>query len=341
MHYKKNAQPILNAINQAQNILLVSHEKPDGDTLGASLALAHFLEKLNKKYKHFCADKPAAYFNFLPKIEKITTDLKTLNIQEHDLIITVDCGVLIRTKIAPTILAAKNNPTIINIDHHDTNKYYGHHNLVIKNASSTSEIVYNFFDFHNIKIDKYMATSLLTGILTDTMNFTNGATTQNSLHIASKLLDQGARLNQIISYLSQNKSIITLRLWGKVLSKIEFINDYNFAYIVISEQDLLEHQMTADDARDGLANFLSLLQEIDFILVLTEQDQETIKGSLRTTKDNVDVAQIAGLFGGGGHTKAAGFNSAKLPHAETEHWKDPFINVIINKLRINKPALTI
>jgi len=307
MQYKTHGPIILDRIKDANHILLVSHEKPDGDTLGASLAMAQYLNKEQKKYKHFCYDKPADYFSFLPLIEKMTHNYEQVNLPDHDLVITIDCGDIQRTKIADDLLKHKARLTIINIDHHQSNDKFGHHNLVIPEASSTSEIIYKFFAYHKIEPDKYMATNLLTGILTDTMNFTNAATNQESLKIAAELLKSGARVSQIINQISQNKNLASLKLWGKVLTRLEFNAKFNFAYTVITKKDLLANGVSAEEARDGLANFLSMINDVDFIMVLTEEDNNSIKGSLRTTKNNVDVAKIAKVLGGGGHAKAAGF----------------------------------
>jgi phosphoesterase RecJ-like protein len=335
MIYRQTAPKILAALQNANHPLLISHEKPDGDTLGASLALAHYFQKNNKIHKHFCADKAPEYFNYLPRIENLITDYGQINLAAHDLVIAIDCGTIDRTGIGQALLEQKDRLTLINIDHHQTNDHYGHLNLVLPDASSTCEIFYKFFNIAKIEIDKYMATSLLTGIITDTMNFTNGATTQDCLAIASKLLNQGARSNQIINSVTQNKNLLSLKLWGKVFSRLEFNQEFNFIYTVIAQEDLTEYQMTADEASDGLSNFLSTIEDIDFIAVLTEKDQATIKGSLRTTKDEVDVSQIAGFFGGGGHKKAAGFKVDRKDLAQTADWKNFIINAIIGKLKTN------
>jgi phosphoesterase RecJ-like protein len=318
MTYQQTAVKILETISNSNYILLISHEKPDGDTLGSSLALANFLDTLAKKYTHFCSDQPADYFKYLLKIENIISDQSQLNLAEYDLVITVDCGDIKRTGIQADLLKLKNQIQLINIDHHQSNNYFGNLNLVITNASSTSEIIYNFFQLNHLEIDKYIATSLLTGILTDTMNFTNAATNQASLKIAADLLKKGAKIKQIIKYLTANKNLSALKLWGTVLSRLEFSPRYNYAYTVITQEDLLAHQISANEASDGLANFLSALQDIDFILVLTQEIEQVIKGSLRTTKDEVDVGQIAKALGGGGHAKAAGFKiNGQLIKAES------------------------
>ncbi|MCX6746042.1 MAG: bifunctional oligoribonuclease/PAP phosphatase NrnA [Candidatus Parcubacteria bacterium] len=331
MIYKQNAPQILAQIKKSSYPLLIAHENPDGDTLGASLALAQLLEKENKQFQHFCIDKAPSYFNFLPKIENIISAPNKINLQSHDLLIALDCGDLKRTGIAEDIQKIKTPNILVNIDHHQSNDFFGHLNLVIPQASSTSEIMYNFFKFHGLPIDKYMATNLLTGILTDTMNFTNAATTTESLKIASELLKVGARLNQIMSNIVKNKNFEVLKLWGNLLDKIEYNPEYNFAYTTITQKDLLAEQISAESV-DGLANFLSNLQDTDFILVLSEEENDLIKVSLRTTKEDIDVSQLAKAFNGGGHKKAAGFKIAK-PSPDNSDWKNPTINAIINKLR--------
>ncbi|MCX6739912.1 MAG: bifunctional oligoribonuclease/PAP phosphatase NrnA [Candidatus Parcubacteria bacterium] len=322
---------ILNAIIEAKNPLIICHEKPDGDTLGASLALSRFLANTQKVHKHFCVDKPANYFSYLPKIENLITDLALLNIIDHDLIITVDCGAIERTGIFEEI--KKYNITLINIDHHQSNNNFGHLNLVVPQASSTSEILYDFFQAHQIEIDKYMATNLLTGIITDTMNFTNAATTNDSLKIASELLNLGARINQIISSISQNKNIDALKLWGKILYRLEHNPEYNFAFTAIAKKDLEECQITSPESLDGMANFLSLIQDVNFIIVMTEEDNNQIKVSLRTVRDEIDMAEIAQKMGGGGHRKAAGFKIDITALSADTDWKNFIINAIITKLK--------
>ena len=332
MIFHQTAPQILAAIQNSNHPLLISHEKPDGDTLGASLALSQYLNKQNKKHKHFCLDEPADYFNYLPKIENIINDCNQINLAEHDLVITIDCADLKRTGLDESLQKFKDQIVLINIDHHQTNTYFGHHNLVIPTASSTSEIIYKFFEHSKIEIDKYMSTSLLTGIITDTMNFTNAVTTQASLEIAAKLLNQGARITQIISHLTQNKSLASLKLWGKILSRLEIEPQFNFAHTLITQQDLKEEQISKEEL-DGLANFLSLLQDAEFILLLTEEPDDFIKGSLRTTKDLIDVSVIASAFGGGGHKKAAGFKIDRKVMGANVDWKNFILNAIITKLK--------
>jgi len=329
MIYNQISPLIFDCIKNAKNILLISHENPDGDTLGAALALANYLKSENINHQLYCQDKPAIYFNFLPRIEEIITDCDNLILENYDLAIAIDCGDFKRTGLANDLIKAKDKIKIINIDHHQSNDLYGDLNLVMTNASSTCEIVYNFFMVNKLKIDKYIATNLLTGILTDTMNFTNASTSQESLEVASDLIKKGARLNQIIAKISQNKDLNLIKLWGELLSRIQYNNELNFAYTIITKQDFQDYQIPPDGI-DGLANFLSNLQDVNFILVLSEEENNFIKGSLRTTKDDFDVSRIAKSFGGGGHKKAAGFK-IEIPQ-NTQDWKNLVLNDIINQL---------
>lgn len=326
-----NEKQIYRAINTAHYPLLISHENPDGDTLGASLALSYHLTKEGRQHQHFCIDNPAYYFSYLPQIEKINSSQENIDLHNHDLVIAIDCGSIKRTGLAENLEKMRNSLSIINIDHHQSNDYFGQYNLVNPAASSTSEIMYKFFTINSLKIDKYIATALLTGILSDTMNFTNAATTKESLKIAAELLKYGARTSQIFNNLMQNRNLFALKFWGKILSRTEIHPEYNFAYTAITREDLSSAAIEREDI-DGLANFLSSLQDVNFILVLSEEENQTIKGSLRTTKDDIDVAKIAKIFGGGGHKKAAGFKVEKNIIIGTLDWKNFIINAIINEL---------
>jgi phosphoesterase RecJ-like protein len=170
------------------------------------------------------------------------------------------------------------------------------------------------------------------------MNFTNAATTTESLKIAAELVTAGARLNQIISNINQNKNLDALKLWGDLLSRVEYNFEYNFAYTLITKQDLKDHQLSPDGV-DGLASFLSNLQDVDFVMVLTEEENNLIKGSLRTTKDEIDVSKLAQDLGGGGHQKAAGFKLTKPKLDNQADWKNLVIDAIINKLRALKSLI--
>ena len=196
----RNAQQIHNHIKSVNKLTLVSHPNPDGDTLGAATAFAEYLQTLGKEVKIFCLTPVPEKFNFLCNIHLISSDPAVF--LDLDTITVLDCGDLRFAGVAETI---KDNPaTIINIDHHATNEKYGHLNMVMPGASSTTEVVYDFFKINSIRITPTMATSLLTGLITDTDNFSNSATSYTSLTASSELLRLGANWKIIHHSLVQN-----------------------------------------------------------------------------------------------------------------------------------------
>ncbi len=309
MEFLKNAPIILEKIANAQNVLLISHERPDGDSFGAALALSHYLDRIGKRHTHFAPSPAAPYFQFLPRAERMVCDYKSISLADYDVVITLDCGSIKQTNIHDDLICLRdedNGKCLINFDHHASNDLFGNHNLVLTSASSTSEIVYRFFEFHHIAVDRDMATCLLTGLITDTGNFTNGATTKESLRIASELVHSGAKLAEITQHVIQNKNIAALQVWGNVLSRLEINPKLGIAYTVILKSDLEGRDLSAD-AVDGITNFLNNLESVRAVMVLREEEGGIVKGSLRTTRDDMDMNALAQQFGGGGHKKAAGF----------------------------------
>lgn len=300
----RTAQQIHNHLKSVNKIALVSHPSPDGDTLGAAMAFAEYLQNLQKEVKIFCLSPVPEKFGFLNNIHLVSLDPNTF--LEMDTITVLDCGDLRFAGVAETI---KNNPaTLINIDHHATNEKYGHLNMVIVGAASTTEVVYNFFKFNNIRITRTMATALLTGLITDTDNFSNSATSYTSLTAASELLRLGANWSIIHHSLVQNKSIALLKVWGLILSRLTKKEGSDMAYTYLTIKDMIQYGVN-DEGVEGISNFLNKLDGAKICLFIKETIDGKIKGSFRTTLDDVDVSALAKKMGGGGHKKAAGFTT--------------------------------
>ena len=291
----------------AENILIISHKNPDGDTLSSACALMQYLRTVNKNHTAFCATPINKNLAFLPHLEYFVINPEIFQKQNFDVIVVFDSGDLLYAGVEDFIKNLEYSPTIINIDHHPTNQNYGDHNLVIHTAASTTEVLYRFFQVNDIEIDKHLATCLLTGIVTDTGHFTNPSTSAASLKIASRLMGAGANLRLIQGWTLRNKTLEGLKLWGQVLSRLTKNEEYDIATAVITRKDIEENNID-DEEIEGLANFLNNLSGAKIVMLLKEKDNETIKGSLRTTHPETDVSKIAQLFGGGGHAKAAGFS---------------------------------
>jgi phosphoesterase RecJ-like protein len=292
---------------QARHVLVVAHQHPDGDGLGALSALGLYLKAQGKEYRLFCADQPGQAYNFLPLNHEITTNPDVFK-DHFDAIVVVDSGDLKYAGI-DRYLNKSNYGVLINIDHHASNNHFGDVNLVITAASSASEIIYRLFRAWQFSINKEIATALLSGIIFDTGVFSNSATTLSALEAASHLLNLGARHREINQNTLRNKSLGMLKLWGRAFERLDFNQEYNWAFTVLTQADFAECGV-AGEAGDGLTNFFNELSGVKVILVLIEQPDGQIKGSLRTTFEDVDLAAIAKGWGGGGHKKAAGFTIA-------------------------------
>lgn len=316
-------QKIYSRIKGAKKILLVTHERPDGDALGSICVMMEFLENLSKSYLAYCANLPSANFNYLPHVEKITADKNSFNFAEFDLIIALDCGDIRRTRLADEIAGRNADQFVINIDHHSASptgrrEIDDFADLEIKNpqSASTSELVYNFFRTNKIKINKNMANCLLTGISADTGNFIFPATSDKTIKISSEMLARGANLPQIIENTWRNKSLGGLKIWGKAMANLQINKKYNLAFTVLTLEDIKTDGINPhakigvginEDELEGIANFLSNLSGVKGVLLLTEREDGTIKGSLRSADNGADVSRLARALGGGGHVKAAGF----------------------------------
>lgn len=302
------ARQIHTALAGAKRVLLIPHKNPDGDALGSVTALMHLLRRMGTDHAVFCITEYTNKLSYLPGVDELTTD-QSLWHDDHfdfDVVLVVDTGDLSHAGISDKIQERNPKPFIINIDHHATNTMYGDLNLVLPKASSTCEILATFFKINNEEIDSHIATCLLTGLITDTGNFTNAATTVQSLKLASELIRKGGDLKKIQRTMLKDKTMDSLKLWGAVLSRIAKHDTHEIVHTFVTQQDMKEMAATDDDV-DGLANFMQTLSEGKAIMVLRELPDGKVKGSFRTTRNDTDVAAMAKKLGGGGHTKAAGF----------------------------------
>jgi len=293
-------------IQAAKNILLVTHERPDGDALASVCALLEYLTNLGKPCSAFCFTPPAPQFNYLPQIEKIKSDKSNLNFNHYDLIIINDCGGLNRTKLDDEISNRDKSQFVIEFDHHPKIDSYA--DLEIKDAkiSSTCEMLYSFFKFNKIKINKNIANCLLAGILADTANFLFPITTDKTIEIASDLMLHGAKYPLILNNISHNKNLTAMKIWGESLNNLQINKKYNLAFSILKREKSHENKII-DEALEGLPEFLSNLYGVNALLLLRETEAGTIKGSLRSSRPKADISFLAQIMGGGGHAKASGF----------------------------------
>lgn len=302
----QESQEILNKIKNAKKILLALHVSPDADSVGSNLAMFSALQTLGKEVEIISTDQLPASFSFLDGVGNIIyKDIADINLS-HDLFISLDSSSLRMISKKEEFFLPKSLFTIV-IDHHETNQKYGNIHLVDAKAPATAIIIYALLHGWNTKIDKNIATDLLTGVIGDTAGFkynTDGET----LQVAAELAKSGAILPTINFNLFQRLSLASARLWGLILSQLEKreVVDISFVWTGIPISTL-DSAGEGADASGVTTVFFSSIDNTDFGVLFLEEEPGEVKASLRSRTDIVNVAGIAKVFGGGGHKKAAGF----------------------------------
>ena len=296
--FNKTHATLLNA----QHVLLIPHRYPDSDSLGGALVFYEWLEQANIKATMYCATEINPNISFLPGYNLVSESIP----DNIDTVCVFDSGDAQFAYLPEILSRFKKRPTVISIDHHVSNDMYGDINLVVPTCPSTTALSYQFFKHHNIHITHTMATNMLAGLVTDTGIFSNPATNIEAIEIGADLMNAGARIENVVSSLMRIKPIGAFKLWGRALSRIEKHPTHDIAYTVITQKDHEDCHVTKNDIA-GLANFLNSVADCAVTLILKETEEGNIKGSLRTTRKNIDVSKFATALGGGGHAKAAGF----------------------------------
>lgn len=283
-------------LKDASSIALISHLDPDGDNLGSLTALSKSLLNLGKKVYPIEFDKIPENLKFLPNLD-LLSDNTDINI---NMIICLDCANYERLgKIDELFNKAKYR---INIDHHQSNEFYGDVNIVKKGYSSTCELVFDLINEINLPIDKEISVSLLTGISTDTGRFLYSATTADTLAKASRLVENGADMIKINELIYQSKKFEAQLLENEILSKTEIYNDYVAFGFVMTDQ--LNKYNVEISAIDSVINTFRDTDKIKISVLIKQQTENEYKVSFRS-KGNIDVGLIAKNLGGGGHKNAA------------------------------------
>ncbi|MBU0727060.1 bifunctional oligoribonuclease/PAP phosphatase NrnA [Patescibacteria group bacterium] len=289
-------------IENSNKILIIPHKSPDGDTMGSALGLYQLFKNLGKEPEVRCFDPPPLVFSFMPNVEQVKVDLEDL---DYDSIFIVDAGASHLTgfnESYPELFDKSLN--VVNIDHHGSNDFFGKYNLVVTDSASATAIVYEMILQLGLEIDRHIATCLLTGIYTDTGSFMHSNTTAEVMKISARLLAKGANLRSISKDIFNTTKVSTMRLWGRVMKNAYQTSDQVTMSIVTNK----DFEDTGADYSEmtGAVDYVNAVPSAKYSVILTERGDK-VKGSLRTLRDEVDVAEIAAAYGGGGHTKAAGF----------------------------------
>lgn len=275
-------------------LILCPHVSPDGDALGSTLALKMALEKAGKKVTVMVDDDVPKAFGFLPQIDCFVKPADG-EVLEADLLVVLDASSLDRIgKVAQAVKAK----AVANIDHHISNTQFADYLYLNTEAAATAEILCNLVEKLGITPDKDLATCLYTGIYTDCGSFRYANTTPGTMRAAAKLLEYGARPNEISDALGTNTRA-NIEMLGKVLQTLAFYNDGKISTLEINS-DLYDKDVNTDN----FISFARYIEGVDVAVLFKAVEPAVTRVSMRS--QDTDVAAIALSFGGGGHVRAAG-----------------------------------
>lgn len=290
---------IVQLIKAEHNILILPHVFPDGDTIGASVALYLALKHMGKAPFILLEEEIPNSLKFLPYPQTSNPlDYKFV----PDIVISIDCSD--ENRLGNRKRYLDEVKTSINIDHHVTNTYFAENNLVDDQAAATGEIVFKLLKSLESPITKDIATCIYTAISTDTGSFKYDNTTYQTHEIAAELLQCGIDLNGITTAIYQNTPVYKVNLLTEALNTLEFHFDGKVAIIYVSIDMLKQNGAHMVDT-EGLIEFARDTEGVEVGILLKELSKNEIKVGFRA-KHNVDVGMIAEQFGGGGHKKASG-----------------------------------
>lgn len=301
-----------------KNVTIIPHRNPDGDAMGSTLGLYHFLTQLDHAVTVISPNDFPNFLSWLPDSDKVLVFEKdkeraTQKLQESDLIFALDFNALHRTgELMEAVLENLDN-TFVMIDHHEQPDGFAKYVFSDISYGSTCEMVYDLISQLgklNL-IDKTVATCLYTGIVTDSGSFRFPKTTSTTHRIVADLIDKGIENSDIHNQLFDTSSYNRLQLLGRALQNMKVMPEYQTTYITLSQEELDHFNYSKGDT-EGIVNYGLTIAGIDFTAIFIENKEEgIIKISFRSQGD-FDVNQFArNYFNGGGHRNAAGGKSTK------------------------------
>lgn len=298
---------ILAAIREAKSICVVGHMRPDGDCIGSQLGLTLALRAQDKKVVCWNQDALPAKYRFLDP-DKVVSKPKSG--EQFDLVIAVDCASYERLGTVAEFI--KNRASLINIDHHESNTRYGDVNWISPREPSTGELIHRMLKAARWPITKQIADCLFTAVSTDTGSFQYATTRPGTFHVGAELVTRGANLARICNEVYQSFPLSRARLLKLVYNKFKLTHDDRIAYFWLKQADLSRTGAETNDT-EGLIDHIRAIEPVVVACVFEEVEPELTRVSLRSKNKAVNVSDIAGLFGGGGHPAAAGARIAGRP----------------------------
>lgn len=317
-----------NILANVKTVAILGHIRPDGDCVGSCMGLYNYIDV------NYSGIKLDVYLNPIPGCFSILPNVKKIvNFTGHDLIESIDdfpkCiqGSYVRKepydvafvvdcsekkRLGPSFSVFKNAKKTVCIDHHMSDGGFADIEYIVKDYSSTCELLYNVFDYE--KIDINVAMCLYTGMVTDTGVFQYDCTASHTMNAAGKLMDKGIDFSYLIEHTFYEKSFEQQRILGVALSKAQRTYNNKIIFSYIDSDEMEKYNVNTKDF-EGVCEKMRETKGVGVSFFMYRLNDGKIKGSLRGT-DNVDLSKVAGNMNGGGHKKAAGFTLDNLPMEE-------------------------
>ncbi|MGB9772127.1 MAG: DHH family phosphoesterase [Candidatus Kapaibacteriota bacterium] len=306
--FENSALNILNVINYANNCLILTHTNPDGDAIGSSLALFHYLVQKNKQVSILLLSSIPTNLQFLSGIDKIQIIKNPVDIhipQNLDAIFILDLNDITRLKEIQDQI--ENSLAIkVVVDHHQEPKNFADYYLVDTTASSTGEILYKLLSKDKeIKWELDIAENLYVAIMTDTGNFRFERTDAEVHRIVADLIDYGVDPVRLYNEVYNKIPFNAAKLMGIGYARLESYYDGKLVLMPIYHKDFLDTNSKEDDTEGFVESILSIDGVIMSILMMEIVERNEIRVSIRS-KGDFSARELALHFGGGGHINAAG-----------------------------------
>ena len=281
--------------------MLLTHKDPDTDGIGSMLALGKALITAGKKVVLFTEEPLHSPVNILKGCDRIINEIDAE--ARFDTIIALDCGD--KDRIGAPHKVIDDSGLLVNIDHHESHVLFGDLNLVDPGSSSTGEIVYRVIKQAGFPIDPDMAENIFASIQADTGSFRYDNTTSDCFRIAAEMMELGVRPYDMYLKMTDKYSLPRIKLLEMALGAVEFYNEGQIGMAMLSSEMFKKAQARSEDS-EKFVDYLRYVSGVELAVLVRETDDNIYKFSMRSNS-RVNVAELASLFGGGGHAKAAGF----------------------------------
>ena len=291
---------IRDEILRRQRFLITSHARPDGDSIGSQLAMAFALDTLGKEVRIVNADAAPDHYQDFPGMDRI--EIASSASADVDAVIVMECSDLSRTGVA-----GLDGEYLINIDHHAGNRLYGALNWHDESAAACGEMVFDLIRELGVPLSLEIATHIYLGILTDTGSFHHSNITPRTFDICRQTVEAGVSPAVMARRVFDSNSFGKLKLIGALLDSMQLADEGRLAILYLDDAMLNTCGCTNNDT-EGLINLPLTAREIQAVVFFRVGPTGEVRVSMRSKYD-VDVRQVAAVFGGGGHKNAAGFTA--------------------------------